>query len=158
MENFTPFLAHCLSLCETICKILKLLNYTRKEESPVTYIHERCRQQYLFDKCPSLYVQSWTPGVGQNDRLKHVDCRWIKRDQLDVTCFIISLFNAQHVSDVSTSILRSLRHICWVIPWVVLLWFVLQPASGYHTTSADPHCNINTHRTRAIQPMKLLNK
>ena len=47
---------------------------------------------------------------------------WIKRDQLDVTCFIISLFNAQHVSDVNTSILRSLRLICWVISWVVLLW------------------------------------
>jgi len=34
------------------------------------------------------------------------------RDKLDVTCFIISLFNAQHVSDVNTSILRSLRLIC----------------------------------------------
>jgi len=32
----------------------------------------------------------------------HLDS-WIKRDQLDVTCFIISLFNAQHVSDVLTS-------------------------------------------------------
>jgi len=49
--------------------------------------------------------------------------RWIKRDQLDVTCFIISLFNAQHVSDVNTSILRSFRLICWVIWGVVLLWF-----------------------------------
>ena len=48
---------------------------------------------------------------------------WMKSDQLDVTCFIISLFNAQHVSDVNTSILRSLRLICWVISWVVLLWF-----------------------------------
>jgi len=48
---------------------------------------------------------------------------WIKRDQLDVTCFIISLFNAQLVSDVNTSILRSLRLICWVISWVVLLWY-----------------------------------
>jgi len=28
----------------------------------------------------------------------HLDSS-IKRDQLDVTCFIISLFNAQHVSD-----------------------------------------------------------
>jgi len=36
----------------------------------------------------------------------------IKRDQLEVTCFIISLFNVQHVSDVNTSILRSLRLIC----------------------------------------------
>ena len=48
---------------------------------------------------------------------------WIRRDQLDVTCFIISLFNAQHASDVNTSILRSLRLICWVISWVVLFWF-----------------------------------
>ena len=37
---------------------------------------------------------------------------WIKTDQLDVTCFIISLFTAQHVSNVSTSIFRSLRLIC----------------------------------------------
>ena len=34
----------------------------------------------------------------------HLDSR-IKIDQLDVTCFIISLFAAQHVSNVSTSIL-----------------------------------------------------
>ena len=33
----------------------------------------------------------------------------IKIDQIDVTCFIISLFTAQHVSNVSTSIFRSLR-------------------------------------------------
>jgi len=48
---------------------------------------------------------------------------WIKTDQLDVTCFIISLFTAQHVSNVSTSILWSLRLICRVISCVVLLWF-----------------------------------
>jgi len=48
---------------------------------------------------------------------------WIKRDQLDVTCFFISLFTAQHVSDVNTSIFRCLRLICWVISWVVLLWY-----------------------------------
>ena len=40
--------------------------------------------------------------------IKTLTC-WIKRDQFDVTCFIISLFNAQYVSDVNTSILRSLR-------------------------------------------------
>ena len=102
---------------------------------------------------------------------------WIKRDELDVTCFIISLFNAQHVSDVNTSILRSLRLIFCVISWVVLLWFDVcwcyvvvwlwwcgirtqgealmpQPAHGYHTTTAKPQRNTNTHRTRAIQPMK----
>jgi len=31
---------------------------------------------------------------------------------------------------------------------------VLQPASGYHTTPAEPQRNTNTHRTRAIQLMK----
>jgi len=34
--------------------------------------------------------------------VQHLDSG-IERDQLDVTCFIISLFNAQHVSDVLTS-------------------------------------------------------
>ena len=53
--------------------------------------------------------------------MHHLDS-WVKRDQFDVTCFIISLYNAQHVSDVNTSILRSLRLMCWVILWVVLLW------------------------------------
>ena len=38
----------------------------------------------------------------------HLDS-WGKRDQLDVTCFIVSLFNAQHVSDVNTS------ETCWVL-------------------------------------------
>ena len=52
----------------------------------------------------------------------HLDS-WIKRDQLDVTCFFISLFNAQHVSDFSTSNLRRLRFMCWVISWVVSLCY-----------------------------------
>ena len=32
------------------------------------------RQQYLFDKCLSLYVQSWTADDGRKDRPKHVEC------------------------------------------------------------------------------------
>jgi len=40
-------------------------------------------------------------------RFKTLSDFLIKTDQLDVTCFIISLFNAQHVSDVNTTILRS---------------------------------------------------
>jgi len=107
--------------------------------------------------------------------MKTIFARWIKRDQLDVTCFISSLFNAQHVSDVNMPILRNLRLICWVISWVVLLWYdvcwcygvvrlgwcgirmqaeTLQPTSRYHTTPAEPQSNTNTHRTRAIQSMK----
>jgi len=38
----------------------------------------------------------------------HLDS-WIKRDQLDTTYFIISLFNAQHFSDVNTS------ETCWAL-------------------------------------------
>ena len=49
--------------------------------------------------------------------------RWIKIYQLDVTCFIISLFTAQHVLNISTSIFRSLRLIVDFISSVVLLWF-----------------------------------
>jgi len=62
---------------------------------------------------------------------------WIKRDQLDVTCFIISLFNAQHVSDVNTSILRSLLFICWVISWVVLHTDTTPPQPYYNVTPTN---------------------
>ena len=57
---------------------------------------------YLSNATYKSYVY-WT--------VHHLDIR-IKIDQLHVTCFIISLFNAQHVSNVSTSILRSLRLVC----------------------------------------------
>ena len=73
--------------------------------------------QFCSD-CLSLPASLWWEKKKNGSRES-----WIKRDQLDVTCFFISLFNAQHVSDVSTSILRSLRLICWVISWVVLFWF-----------------------------------
>ena len=45
----------------------------------------------------------------------------------------------------------------------VTLWFGwggvvsgcgLKPASGYHTTPAKPQRNTNTHRTRAVKPIK----
>jgi len=70
------------------------------------------------------YRSSWCSKSGSYVywTVHHLD-NWIKRNQLDVTCFIISLFTAQHISDVNTSILRSLRRIWWVISWVVLFWF-----------------------------------
>ena len=52
---------------------------------------------------------------------------WIKIDKLDVICFIISLFTAQHVSNVSTSIFRSLRLIVDLFH-VLYCTLVLQPA------------------------------
>jgi len=61
------------------------------------------------DISPASYVY-WT--------VHHIDS-WVKRDQLDATCFIITLFSAQRVSDVNTSILRSLRLIRWVTSCVV---------------------------------------
>ena len=70
----------------------------------------------------ALYIFYFTE-LGVRKSSKSFFFGWIKRDQLDVTCFFISLFLAQHVSDVNTSILKSLRLICWVISWDVLLWY-----------------------------------
>ena len=47
--------------------------------------------------------RSWPEAIPSNN--KRVSS--IKRDQLDVTWFLISLFNAQHVSDINTSLLRA---------------------------------------------------
>ena len=71
--------------------------------------------------------------------MHHLDS-WIKIDRLDVTCFFISLLNAQHVSNVSTSILRSLRLICWVISCVVLWWYPYASFS-LHKDTTPPQPN-----------------
>jgi hypothetical protein len=92
----------------------------------------------------------------------------IKIDQLDVTCVIISLFTAQHVSNVSTSIFSillltvDLFHVLYcsgsmsvgVTVWfgwggVVSLRRLKQPAQGYHTTQPN-HTVTPTH----IEPEK----
>jgi len=91
---------------------------------------------------------------------KQIFC-WIKRDQPDATYFIITLFSAQHVSDVNTSILRSLRLIRWVTSWVVsdsmCVGVTLQCGCGgvvsvcrlkHFSTSATLQRNTNTHRIR----------
>ena len=87
-----------------------------------------------FNSCLCESYVYWT--------VHHLDS-WIKRDQLDVTCFFISLFNAQHVSDVNTSIIRSLRLICWVISWV---------SSGFslHPDTTPPQPNHNVTPTHIV--------
>ena len=106
---------------------------------------------------------------------------WVTRDQLEVTCFIVSLFIAQHVSDVNTSILRNLRLICWVISWVVLLWFdvcwcyvvvwlgwcgicmqaealVPQPAYGYQSnTTQEMLIHPHPYHTATAKPQRNTN-
>jgi len=72
---------------------------------------------------------------------------WIKRDQLDVTCFIISLFNAQHVSDVNTSTLRSLRLIClsYFMGCIALVRIVLVLRCGLAGVVWYPYTGFNLH-------------
>jgi len=85
----------------------------------------------------------------------HLDS-WIKIDQLDDTCFIISLFTAQHVSNVSTSIFRSFRltvdlfHVMYRSGSMcvgVTVWFGW---GGVASLCRLKHWS--THRTRAINP------
>ena len=100
------------ALSTAVYRKVRTLSYSRyiicteaRFEGGCTYLGS----YYLKDSDYNIFRYSW-----------QISGSWIKIDQLDVTCFIISLFNAQHVSDVNTSILRSLRLICWVISWVVL--------------------------------------
>ena len=94
---------------------------------------------------------------------------WRIKDQLDVTRYYVSFqfFYAQHVSDINTSIIRSLRlfycittlvvcscfDVCWSFGVAGLEWypccrpklcFSLQ--HGYHPTQS--HRNSNTHRNK----------
>ena len=108
---------------------------TRKANNiyPKWFIHENpksfssARLTYCLH-CLSFARQHWPTKEEQQARNPKFDMNyiyqdrticWVKRDKLDATCFIITLFSAQHVSDVNTSILRSLRLIRWVTSWVV---------------------------------------
>jgi len=59
-----------------------------------------------YDEVPFVWNKPEFPYVYWT--VRHLDS-WITRDQLDVTCFVVSLFNAQHVSDVLTS------ETCWAL-------------------------------------------
>ena len=110
---------------------------SQRLRNTVVYDTTRMKQEKELQNLGWFYCQSLSENYEK--RLSHLFCmssvrmeqlgsRWtdfhqilyiniffessIKRDQLYVTCFIISLFNAQHVSDVNTCILRSLRLIC----------------------------------------------
>ena len=80
--------ARFLHLQSWILTTKAILSLETSVNSEATIQHNIQEESYVY----------WT--------VHHLDS-WIKRDQLDVTCFFISLFNAQHVSDVNTSILRS---------------------------------------------------
>ena len=154
-------------ICISVCNV-----FTTGWDHKHDWQSERCSQNFINCVCngTSSTNKACCYTVQQDS--------WVKRDQLDVTCFIISLFNAQHVSDVHTSILRSLRLICWVISWVVLLWFdvcwcyvvvwlwwcgirmwaealVLQPAYGYYITTT-PYIYIYIYIYKRIFPLSWL--
>ena len=110
-------------------------------------------------KCNNETYVYWT--------VRHLDS-WMKIDHLPVTCFIISLFIAQRVSNVSTSILRSLRLICRVISWLycsgsmcvgVTVWFgwggVVSLCRLQHWSASA--CNIISLTTYAQCSEKLRN-
>ena len=119
------------------------------------------KKKALNIKCSESYV-CWT--------VQHRDS-WIKRDQLDVTCYLflyllLNMFRMLiHPSSGACDLFVELFHGLYcsgsmcvgVTAWfgwggVVSVCRLQQPAYGYHTTPT--YRNTNTHRTRAIQPMK----
>ena len=53
---------------------MMMMTYSNRHMSNRYYCLPASRQQYLFNICLLLYVQSWTPDDGQKDHLKHVEC------------------------------------------------------------------------------------
>jgi len=81
---------------------------------------------------------------------------WRIRDQLDVTSYYVlfHFFYAQHVSDINTSIIRSLRL------FLLLGWYPcsrLQPATWIPPQPSHKR-NFNTHRNKNTRPMWWYNK
>ena len=88
------------------CSHLTTVIYSYEQLAFVTDI-----ENYVY-KNRICIIENWVHRIISNMctiMYKNFFVSWIKRDQLDVTCFIISLITAQHVSNVSTFIFRSLR-------------------------------------------------
>ena len=78
-------------------------NISHSKNNSVRYYHKR------------TYIFMWSTGYSYVYRTVHHLDGWIKRDQLDVTCFFISLFDGQHVSDVNTVKPRFTNALGWTI-------------------------------------------
>ena len=82
--------------------------------------------------------------------------------EADLPHCVRNVTTSQHVLEVKTICVQTglnpSRHIlespCQYVLCHCLNFFIRNPASRYHTTTAKPQRNPNTHRTRAIQPMK----
>ena len=70
-------------------------------------------------------------------------------------CFTISLFHASTCFEHHVLIIRRSK-LHYTASGIRMQYEALvpQPAYGYHTATTKPQRNTNTHRTRAIQPMK----
>ena len=100
---------HCVSTVST-CQLLTMftciLNHKNNKNEILTTAGWR--------RMSGEMLSFWT--------VHHLD-RWIKIDQLDITCFIISQFTAQHCFEYSYIHLQELATYCGIISCVVLLWF-----------------------------------
>ena len=79
---------------------------------------------------------------------------WRMKDQLDVTCYFISLHICSNVLDINISTIRSLRPCCWITTSVVLFSVrcVLELWCGWFWVvlvlqAEAPHQSSNTQRT-----------
>jgi len=121
-------------------------------------------QWYIFLKnifianklCTTRYVY-WT--------VHHSDS-WRIRDQLDVTCYYVlfHFFYAQHVSDINTPIIRSLRlfycittlvvcscfDVCWSFGVAVLGWYLCSRLKHSCATPKPQHTSKQEHTTNVM--------
>jgi len=107
LQKYELYMA--LTLCHLVLQVITFY----AEHKMCVFFSTRCAQyesnenQKIHSILKTRYFRMSTKNI---KRQKHL-VTWVKRDQLDATCFIIIFFSAQHVSVVNTSILRGLRRI-----------------------------------------------
>ena len=144
---------HLLSIKNVVFFLIKMVGKLRAtscqkcvRSQETVYFIERKRQLWMLYGVRHRWIKHWNVKFIGPCIILIVE---IKIDQLYVTCFIISLFTAQHVSNVSTSIFRCLRltvrlfHVLycsgsmcvgvkvwfgWVVWYPYACWSLLQPA------------------------------
>ena len=72
VSSWHPGHCTCFGRCFRPLSAVQDCTYSNQRDTAVCLLASR--QQYLFDKCLLLYIQSWTADDGRKDRPKHVEC------------------------------------------------------------------------------------
>ena len=89
MHQWLKFIYFEMTLYMFLTVFPSIIRNSRLYRQQQAYVKQTASsQQYLFNKCLLLYLQSWIPFDGRQDRQKHVQCHF-KINKFDTSVHLV---------------------------------------------------------------------